>query len=129
MDWQEFVKNLFELVLFPLMGVLTSFLIAYFKEKKVELQIKSDNDIVDKYLDLADKIITDCVLTTTQTYVEALKKEGKFDAEAQKTAFNMTLNNVLSLLTVEAKEVLSNVVGDLNVYLTTKIESSVNAHK
>jgi hypothetical protein len=31
--------------------------------------------------------ITKCVIATNQTYVETLKKEGKFDLEAQEVAF------------------------------------------
>ena len=39
---------------------------------------------MDKYLSMLTETITSCVIATNQTYVEALKKEGKFDLEAQK---------------------------------------------
>ena len=69
--------------------------------------------------------VTDCVLTTTQTYVEALKNKNAFDKEAQINAFNMTKQAVLAILTEDAKEYLTNALGDFDKYLETLIESQV----
>jgi division/cell wall cluster transcriptional repressor MraZ len=52
-----------------------------------------------------------------------------FDVEAQKEAFNMTLNAVMSILSDDAKDYLSEVFGDLNSYITSQIEASVNMNK
>ena len=79
---------------------------------------KLDNELAKKYISLLSSTITNCVIATNQTYVETLKKQGKFDAEAQKEAFNMTLNAVMALLTDEAKQYLSEIYGDLNTYIT-----------
>ena len=73
--------------------------------------------------------IENCVIATNQTYVEALKAAGKFDAEAQKTAFNMTKNAVMAILSDEAKKYLETAVGDLNEYITQQIEAAVNVNK
>ena len=37
---------------------------------------------------MLSQTITDCVLATNQTYVDTLKAQGSFDAEAQKIAFD-----------------------------------------
>ena len=42
---------------------------------------------LNKYLKMLSETITKCVIATNQTYVETLKKQGKFDEEAQKIAF------------------------------------------
>jgi len=34
---------------------------------------------VNKYVKMLSDIITKCVIATNQTYVETLKKQGKFD--------------------------------------------------
>lgn len=70
--------------------------------------------------------ITTCVTATNQTYVESLKKQGKFDMEAQKIAFQNTYDNVLSILSQDAKDYIQSAVGDLNLYLTEKIEQTVS---
>ena len=68
-------------------------------------------------------------MATTQTYVDSLKKQGAFNAEAQKVAFTMTYEAVVRLLTDEAQTYLNEAVGDLNLYITQKIESEVNLNK
>ena len=78
---------------------------------------------------MLNNTITDCVIATTQTYVDSLKKQGTFDAEAQKVAFTMTYESVVKLLTDEATEYLNEAVGDLQLYITQKIEAEVNLNK
>ena len=73
--------------------------------------------------------ITACVIATNQTYVESLKKQGKFDVEAQKEAFNQTYNAIMAVLTNEAKLYLTNIYGDLAAYITARIEAEVNISK
>jgi hypothetical protein len=78
---------------------------------------------------MLENTIIDCVLATTQTYVEALKNEGKFDADAQKIAFTKTYTNVMSILSNDAKEYLENALGDLEAYVYNKIEAEVKLTK
>ena len=84
---------------------------------------------MDKYLSMLTETITSCVIATNQTYVEALKKEGKFDLEAQKVAFEKTKNAVLGVLTAESQRYLTAAVGDLNLYISQQIEAAVNVEK
>ena len=78
---------------------------------------------------MLDNTITNAVLTTTQTYVEALKKEGIFNEEAQKQAFQKTYDAVMKMLTEEAKKYITASVGDLETYITNKIEAEVKITK
>lgn len=89
------------------------------------LKSKTKNEVLEKAIDRAGKIIISAANKTTQTYVDALKKAGKFDTEAQKTAFQMTMNAVLELLNAETKQAIIETYGDLNTWLTTEIESAV----
>ena len=129
MTWLELLSQIFEVCIIPLLGVLTAYLISFINTKKNEIIDKSDNDLVDKYTAIAADVITTCVIATNQTYVDALKKEGKFDAEAQRNAFNMTAAAVMAILTDDAKVVLTEAFGDLNTYITQQIEASVNTNK
>lgn len=69
--------------------------------------------------------IINAVTTTTQTYVNSLKAQGKFDTEAQAEAFNKTYQSVISVLGEEAQNYLSSAIGDLNEYIRTAIERQV----
>ena len=123
------IREIIEVCLITLLGVLVTYLVKYINTKSKELEASTDNELAKKYISLLSTTITNCVIATNQTYVETLKKQGKFDAEAQKEAFNMTLNAVKALLTDEAKQYLSEIYGDLNTYITNQIEATVNQNK
>lgn len=125
----ELIFQIFEVCIIPLLGVLTAYFVKWVNAKSNEIQNKVDNDLADKYIAMLDKTITDCVIATNQTYVEALKKEGKFDAEAQTKAFEETKNAVLAILSDEAKSYLTSIVGDLQLYMNKKIEAEVKLNK
>ena len=129
MDWMLMLYQIFELCVIPLLGVLTMYLVQYIKMKSQEIADKTDSDLADKYIQMLADTITTCVIATNQTYVESLKRQGKFDAEAQKEAFKLTYNAVMAVLTDEAKHYLTAIYGDLTAYITTRIEAEVNVSK
>lgn len=129
MDWMVMLYQIFELCVIPLLGVLTMYLVQYIKMKSQEIADKTDSELADKYIQMLADTITTCVIATNQTYVESLKRQGKFDAEAQKEAFNLTYNAVMAVLTDEAKHYLTAIYGDLTAYITTRIEAEVNVSK
>lgn len=129
MEWLSLLYTLLEVCVIPLLGVLTAYIIKFIKAKSAEIQNKVDNDTADKYIGMLADTISACVIATNQTYVEALKKENAFTAEAQKEAFNQTFNAVMNVLTDEAKEYLTEIYGDLTAYITNKIEAEVNLSK
>lgn len=129
MNYTEFITNVFQVCIIPLLGVLTTFLVKWLQIKSSELQIKMDNDIANKYMDMLTNTITECVLATNQTYVEALKQQNKFDLEAQKIAFDKTSEAVMAILTEDAKKYLESAVGDLELFIRQKIEAEVNLNK
>lgn len=129
MDWLNILQQIFELCIIPLLAIITRSLVIYISTKKDELKNKTNNELAKKYLDLLNDTIANCVIATNQTYVEALKKENAFTADAQKAAFEKTYQAVIATLSEEAQKYLPEVVGDLQTYITQKIEASVNQNK
>lgn len=129
MNYMEMLQKIFEVCIIPLLGVLTTYLVLFIKQKSKELQETTDNELYKKYIELLQDTIVRCVIATNQTYVEALKDKNAFDKEAQEHAFKMTYDAVMAILTDDAKVYLSNVFGDLEVYITKLIEAEVNVNK
>ena len=125
----EILQQIFELCVIPLLGILTTYLVKLIRKKNKELDEKVSNNISKKYIDMLADTITDCVISTNQTYVDALKEANAFDKEAQKKAFELTYNKIMNVLTEDAKEYLTTIYGDLEIYITTKIESEVKLYK
>ena len=129
MEWMVLLQQIFELCVIPLLGVLTAYAVNFIRAKTSELKTNKSNELLGKYVTMLSDTVCDCVIATNQTYVEALKNKNAFDEEAQKTAFEKTYNAVISILSVEAKEYLTNIYGDLSVYIMNMIEAEVNRSK
>lgn len=123
------LPQLFELCIFPLLGMLTAYIVTFLRSKKEEIKQKSKSETAKKYADMLTDTITTCVIATNQTYVDSLKSQNAFDAQAQKQALQMTLNSVLTILSDDAKVYLKEFYGDLNQYIINRIESEVRTTK
>ena len=129
MDWIELLNEIFRLCILPLLGVLTTFIVKFLRAKSAEITNQTDNDLVDKYINMLTDTICNCVIATNQTYVDALKKADTFDEAAQKEAFRLTYEHVISILSDEAKTYLTAVFGDLDSLITALIEAQVKENK
>ena len=129
MDWSAFIKDLFTVVLIPLLGIAIKYFIAYVDAKMKSLATVQENELYAKYINMLNETIQNAVITTNQTYVNALKADGKFDAEAQKIAFEKTYNAVMSVLSDEAIKYFNELYGDAILYITNTIEARVNENK
>ena len=125
----EFISELFTIVLIPLVGILTKYLVAWIEMKTEKVKAQTSNELARKYEDMISNTITQCVIATNQTYVEDLKRQGKFDAAAQKEALNKTLEAVKLMLSTEAQKYILQISGDINSYLMQLIESAVYTQK
>ena len=129
MELQQYITPIFEICIIPILGILTKMLIDFLKTKSQEAKQKTNNATAQKYINMLTGTITSCVMATSQTYVETLKAKGEFTKEAQKEAFNKTYENVMGILSTECKIYLENTFGDLQTYITNRIEAEVKANK
>ena len=107
MDWLELLYEILEVCIIPLLGILTAYAVKFIKIKGDEITKKTNNEMANKYIALLATTISDCVVATNQTYVEALKKENAFTKEAQEEAFRLTYEAVMNVLTDDAKHYLT----------------------
>lgn len=129
MEWLPLLYEILQVCIIPLLGILTAYIVKFINVKSSEIQANVDNDMADKYIAMVTDTISACVIATNQTYVEALKKQNAFTAEAQKEAFQLTYNAVMAILTDDAKDYLAEIYGDVAAYITNKIEAEVNISK
>ena len=123
------IAELFDLVVVPLLAALTIYAVKWINAKANQIKAETDNEILDKYLTMLAETITKCVVATNQTYVETLKKEGKFDVDAQKIAFQKTYDAVMEIVSIEMIDYLTEAVGDFDTFLMQSIEAEVNSNK
>lgn len=129
MDWLELLQKIFDVCIIPLLGVLTAYAVQWIKLRSSQIQKTMDNEMLKKYTSMLEATISNCVIATNQTYVEALKEQNAFGSVEQKIAFEKTFVAVMEILTDEAKDYLQEVFGDLQAYITSQIEAQVNKLK
>jgi len=121
--------TIIQAVVIPAIPILVAFLVKLLKAKAEQATVKINNELARQYLQEAIDSVLQAVTYTSQTYVDSLKTQGRFDVDAQKVAFATAKEVALALLTDEAKKMIADLYGDLNVWLDTKIEQTVKEQK
>ena len=129
MDWLNILNQVFEVCLVPLLGLATTVLVFFVKQKIAESKAKTNSALAEKYLYMLETTIVDCIKATNQTYVSALKDKNAFDANAQKEALKLTTEAVTAILSDDAKQYLTHFVGDLDAMIQEKIEANIEEVK
>ena len=125
----EMIANIFQVCILPLLAVLTGYVVQFVRAKSAEVAARTENENAKKYISMIEKTITDCIIATNQTYTNYLKEQGKFDEAAQKEAFEKSFNAIMAILSEDAKQYIIATTGDINIYLTQKIEAEVSKNK
>lgn len=125
----EVLQNVLYAAITAAVPVITTFLCRWLISLYESNKTKVKNEKIQAVLGQVADMIVAAVETTTSTYVKQLKAENLFDANAQKEAFNKTFEAVKKQLTEESTKIIAEVYGDVETYLTNKIEQFVEELK
>lgn len=126
---QEFLKELLFAVIAAAVPVLTAYTVVLIRKVGDSAAANTESTKAKTYITEATEAIAAAVAATNQTYVDALKNAGKFDAEAQKEAAQKALAACLMSISPAAQEFIERAYGDIKEYLTTRIEAEVRKQK
>lgn len=93
------------------------------------LSTKIKNEKANSILVTATNIVINAVKSVFQTYVDSLKKEGKFDKESQLVALNKAKDVAISQMSEDVKEFIKNNYGNRDAWLNTQIEATIDTLK
>jgi len=96
-----------------------------FKMFQAWLNTKIKNEKLKAAMNAITEVVEKAVLSIQQTFVEQLKKDGKFDKEKQAEALNMAFSLAVSLISDETKKVINENFGSLEDWLHTQIEAFI----
>jgi hypothetical protein len=126
---REFLTTLLQAVITAAVPIVTAFLVKFLTTKTSEASRTAQNATAEKYINEAGDAAATAVLYVSQTYADTLKQSGAFTAENQREAFSKAMTKAKQLLTADAARFLEEAYGDLNAYLTAKIEAEIKARK
>ena len=124
-----FIIELLHTIATAAIPVCAAYLIQYLRRKSEQIIAQTDNMTIKAFLTETTDAVSTAVTYTSQTFVDALKKEGKFDKDKQQEALEKSLDKAISLLSEPAKKALEDIYGNLEEYLTSKIEAEVRSQK
>ena len=123
------LMELLYVVLIGTIPIVSKYLTQQIDVKKNEIlkadKTKDFQHSIDGAMSLVEKVVD----YVSQTYVDALKKEGKFDAAAQQNAYNKAVDALDKLMDDDMKRVLIDVYGDLATWMKVAIESYIKNNK
>lgn len=90
---------------------------------------KMDNEYVASVISKVEQIVIDCVQNTNQTFVDTLKNNGGFGEAEWAEARDLTMKNIKALLKEDISVLIEEEYGNIDVYLDTIIEKTVNELK
>ncbi len=117
MTTTDILSLIINAALVPLVAWAVSELTAFLKSK-------ANNEALDKYFNMANDAVTTAVKEVMQTYVSTLKAAGKWDEEAAKEALRMAKMKAQEIMGAAALKALPEIVGDVEAWLTSKIEAA-----
>ena len=122
---QEWFVNALAAVAIAIGAGLSTLIGLWFKKLADKVAANTKDEKYVKVVNTVNQLIQDSVLAVQQTFVSQLKKDGKFDPESQKLAFDKAFEAILANLTVEAEAILTEIYGDFKKWIAIQIEMIV----
>lgn len=105
-----------------LTGFVVTFIITLIKTKIKDQKLAG-------YLSSITGIVSDSVMSVFQSFVQTLKENDSFDEKAQAEAKQRALSIINSQLTPDLKNFITANYGDINEWLSNKIEATLYSLK
>ena len=116
-------------ILIPLLITIITICICTITSKVAKNAAESAPSKYSEIIYALENIVNKAVITTNQTFVNELKKQGKFDKEAMEKAYNKTFNSIVASLSQSFFEYIDKETIDIDALLKNMIETSVNWNK
>ena len=116
-------------ILIPLLITIITICICTMTSKIAKNAAESAPSKYSEIIYALENIVNKAVITTNQTFVNELKKQGKFDKEAMEEAYNKTFNSIVASLSQSFFEYIDKETIDIDTLLKNMIETSVDWNK
>ncbi|MBE6311493.1 MAG: hypothetical protein E7080_10660 [Bacteroidales bacterium] len=126
---KEFVIDTLIYIGIAVAYVVGGYVVKYISAKMKQIDNTIANENTSNIIKEAEKAIVSAVSYTSQTFVDALKASNMFDDAKQKEALNKALQKSLEMMSGTTISFIKNTYGDINSWITTKIEEVIKQNK
>jgi ferritin-like metal-binding protein YciE len=110
-------------LLFKIVTVVAIPYLSYMVSKSIK------NDNLKHLVNRGEEFVKKSVAMVQQTFVDSLKKEGRFDKDAQQEAFRMAYETWMEMASEEVKDAILEQTGNIDTWLNTMIEAQIHTDK
>ncbi len=121
----DYLDEIIKAILIPVLPLIAAMITLYVRKNIDKLQEDMQNEKINKYLDMLDKLVFDTVNAVNQTFVNSLKDDGLFTKDKQILAFQIAKNKVMAKITQQGKDILQEISDDFETMVEDMIESYV----
>ncbi len=132
---QEALLSLLSAVVIGAIGLLTTYATSYFKQaiakakaQTSKIKDETQKQLINEALDRTANIVEKTIIATNETMVKeitAATEDNKITKEDGEKILNSVKSDVLNQLSVDAKELLSTEIGDLELYIEKEVEATL----
>ena len=133
--WDIVINELRELVVTVLVALLSlgaAYALAYIRRAKEALDARIDHELADRALARVAYLAEVAVLAAESTTAAALRQavaEGRASREELVALGRQVVEQVLTQLDTEARQVLAETIGDVRSYVEQLIEATLERYK
>lgn len=124
-DLKSILTYLLMAIIIAIIPIITKVAISFFKSFSAEKIEKIKNENIRNIVKDAEDLVCQAVMHISQTFVESLKKSGDFTEIQQEKAFDKAKEEVIELIPNKTVDTLSDLYGDFDLWLDSKIEQMV----
>ena len=122
MTWNDIFIQAADLILKVLVIVAVPLATAWVgKFVKNESALRLINNLKETIINIVEQ--------TNENFVNSLKEQGKFDAEAQKLAWEMSKTQIMEILNESTKKAIMLLYGDIDAWINSQIIGSITELK
>ena len=125
----DLLMEILQAVVAVVIPIVSGYAVKYLNANASLVKEKANSELIERYIDNLETAVSDAVLYTSQTYVDALKGSDKWTTENQKTALSIAVDKAKELLTADSAKFLNSAYADLSSLLTAKIEAEINSSR
>lgn len=127
----ELVTTIINVLIIPIITILSAYTVQLIKVKISSLADTRLKNYLAASLDELNQAVNTAVGKVSQTYVDSLKKDGKFNLEEQQTALKNAYDTVLSILSNDTSAFLEKQLTreGFQEIILSKIEELVGLNK
>ena len=130
MNWEAIVTAVLVAAITTILGILVPYIITGIKKLGAYLISKTKNEKLKFLIEMATKVVEDCVVEANQTIVEGLKKSGTFDGVNAQEVKDKVVEAAKASLTAEQIEAIKETSAlCVEEWIKQQVEVMVNKNK